>query len=142
MFILSKEYSFEASHRLAKGFVGRCNNIHGHSWHGEVQFAVNDIMDYDMGVDYAKLKLIINSAIDKYDHALILCKEDLDIADFMLKRGNDRVIVMDENPTSEVLARLISKDVSLELIKAGYFESNVRVFKVVLKETATSKCEY
>lgn len=29
---LSKVFYFEAGHRLVKGYTGKCNNLHGHSW--------------------------------------------------------------------------------------------------------------
>ena len=48
---------------------------------------------------------------------------------------------MDFVPTSEALAQYIFKHIKHQLIKAG-LEKEVKIIKVVLWETSTSKVEY
>ena len=41
MYTLTKAFRFESAHRLAKGYEGKCANIHGHSWNGELTVEID-----------------------------------------------------------------------------------------------------
>lgn len=139
MFELSKKFRFETAHRLAKGYEGKCNNIHGHSWNGELFVHCKDLDDKDMGVDYAELKPIIKMVEEKYDHKLVLyafdpLAETLKNADF-----HNGIVHLEANPTSETVAKDIW-EIAESYIKLH--ELPCTLYKVEIEETCTSRCVY
>ena len=66
---ISRDFSFEASHRLPN-YDGPCRNMHGHRYEGivVVSGAVNET---GMVMDYVDLKKVIQREIlDPYDHKI------------------------------------------------------------------------
>ena len=59
MYLLEKEVTFEAAHRLGMGYIGKCNNIHGHSWKVKIGVECEYLDMRDMGVDFAELKTVL-----------------------------------------------------------------------------------
>jgi len=65
-----KAFRFDAAHYLP-GYVGKCANMHGHSWTLEVE--VEGLIQHDgMVVDFAVLKKVVNDAVvGRLDHQLL-----------------------------------------------------------------------
>jgi 6-pyruvoyltetrahydropterin/6-carboxytetrahydropterin synthase len=138
---ITKEFKFEMAHAL-KGYDGLCRNIHGHSYELLVTVAghpVSDLRSHKLGMvmDFGDLKKIVRETIvDKFDHALVVNK-DMDPAYIeQLKKENERLILLDYQPTSELMitdfARRIKKRLPPE-IKLKY---------LMLRETVTSFAEW
>jgi 6-pyruvoyltetrahydropterin/6-carboxytetrahydropterin synthase len=120
MWVLSKEFTFEASHQLPH-HDGKCARLHGHSWKGVVYVAGDKLIEngvkQGMLIDYATIKEYLNPLIENYlDHWHL----------------NDTTRL--ENPTSERLAAWIY----YELLSAGL----PGLIAVEIKETCTSRCLY
>lgn len=81
-----KMFSFDAAHYLPN-YVGKCHNLHGHTWNLEVEVTgslFEDGPSKGMVIDFIELKSTVNElVIDVLDHTLL----------------NDTV----ENPTCENL---------------------------------------
>lgn len=135
---LTKNFSFEAAHRLVKGYVGKCNNIHGHSWQGGVTLEFSELDDYDMGLDYAKIKEVVKRIEDKYDHGIILFSGDLTLINFC-ETEKQKLIVVDNNPTSEILSLQITRMV-MEWLEEIRMKNKVISIEIEIKETCTTKC--
>jgi len=132
---LSKVFYFEAGHRLVKGYNGKCNHPHGHSWKLEVVIKSKDLFEYDFVMDYKQLKEIVQPVVDELDHSFIVYKKDYIMSDF-LKTNKFRHIILDDNPTSEVIAKWIYDIVEIELPMGCVLES------VIINETINSQCSY
>ena len=114
--LLFKEFSFEAAHRLPNVPEGhKCARLHGHSFH--VRVTVEGPVGEETGwvMDFAELKDAFRPLLDRLDHRYLNEISGL------------------ENPTSEVLARWIWRELRASL--AGLNAVEVR-------ETCTSGCIY
>ena len=113
---LRVESTFDAAHKLV-GFVGKCSNLHGHTWKAEIFVVGNELDKIGMLVDFGLLKEKLREITDKLDHCFL----------------ND----FDEigNPTSENIAKYIFQNLK-DLPK------NVVLEKVRVWESSQSWSEY
>jgi 6-pyruvoyltetrahydropterin/6-carboxytetrahydropterin synthase len=137
MYYLTKRFRFEAAHRLAKGYKGKCANIHGHSWNGEIKIACTKLDAQDMGVDFKEIGLFLESIEDLFDHAILLHESDTDLIQ-LCEDNKWSVVEFKENPTCETLARYIFNKANNEWKKFSLF----RVESVTIEETCTTSCTY
>jgi len=124
MYVITKKFRFEASHRLPN-HQGACKNLHGHSYVLEVSIASNDLWEdgeeEGMIMDFGFLKEVVNKvAVDKYDHSYL----------------NDYF----RNPTAELMVKKIFDDIQAEFSSRGKILFNV--YKVRLYETVNSWAEW
>lgn len=137
-YTLKKTFRFESAHRLAKNYPGKCKNIHGHSWNGNVEVTFEKLGQYDMAMDFSILKVFLKKLEDNLDHKLWLWELDEDFVQ-MANFHNMEIVTFESNPTSEVVAKYIWQQACAYLItnKIG-FES----VAVTVDETCTSSCRY
>lgn len=111
-----KTFTFEAAHRLPNLPADhKCSRLHGHSFQAEIHVAGD--LDPKLGwvMDFADLKEAYEPVRRRLDHYYLNDIEGL------------------ENPTSEVIARWIWRNLKPGLPKLS---------KVTVRETCTSGCEY
>jgi 6-pyruvoyltetrahydropterin/6-carboxytetrahydropterin synthase len=113
---ISKEFRFEAAHRLPFVPAGhKCGRIHGHSFSATVTIA--GAVDEKLGwvMDFADLREIVEPFIDEMDHNYLNDIKGL------------------ENPTSE--------NVALWLVhKISPLMRNVHLRSITVSETCESSC--
>ncbi len=66
-----KKFTFDAAHFLPQ-YVGKCKQLHGHTYHLEV--IVDGILNPDTGmvIDFSQLKhIVVSKALDYLDHRLL-----------------------------------------------------------------------
>lgn len=133
--IISKDFTFEASHVLPK-HPGKCSRLHGHSW--GLTVAVEGEVDPETGFvcDYASLKYIVQLyIIDKLDHSHLGAGE-------AIHEGLDSAMPpyfgWNFYPSSENLVIAIAKILSPLIQEIN----GVRLFEITLKETCTSAATY
>ena len=119
MFILKKEFRFEASHRLPN-HSGKCQRLHGHSWRMRIEVGGDKLnisgSEAGMLVDYGSISEIVKPLVEgKLDHYHL----------------NDTTGLL--NPTSEELARWIFFQLRHQL---------PLLIAVEVDETCTSSCRY
>ena len=129
----------EMAHAL-HGYDGLCKNIHGHSYRLWVTIIGEVLQEKEnakngMVLDFSLLKKIVKPEIvDKYDHSLVLNANsphaDIDLAAF------EKVFLLPYQPTSENLVYDFAMTIQKKL------PENIRLYKVVLSETATSFAEW
>lgn len=146
MYKLTKKFRFEAAHRLAKGYVGKCANIHGHSWNGELCLAVPDRDEQGIAFDYSLMKKFTKQVEDFFDHKIILCHTDTKLLRFCLA-NKWQVVVSQDNPTCETLAEWIYNMMCSELdlyCKTNLvgFKTSAWVHYIRIEETCTTSCTY
>lgn len=137
-FKLSKKFRFETAHRLAKGYVGKCSHLHGHSWNGEITVICTELDDQGMAIDYKDIGVFCKQIEDILDHKTILHEGDDKLIEALVGIGSD-VVILKENPTSEVIAKYIYEKFEAHVASKGL---NCRVYSVSIEETCTSRCVY
>ena len=63
---ISKDIKFDCAHMLSD-YVGKCANLHGHTYHGTVTLEGQVKPETSMVLDYN----VIKDVIDEFDHAII-----------------------------------------------------------------------
>lgn len=115
-YYITKGFDFDAAHRLPN-HDGKCQNLHGHTWRGEVtvvsEMLIEDGPGTGMVMDFGVIKGWLAPIVDELDHTLI----------------NDKI----ENPTAEHIAAYIFKRLEKELPRGLH---SVRIW-----ETPSNYCE-
>lgn len=94
--IIGVAVKFDAAHYLP-GYNGKCANMHGHTWHVEVEVCGDVDEKTGMVMDLAILKREVNTIIDKFDHQVLNDLDYLQAYSFNIA----------EHPTCENLAQFI-----------------------------------
>jgi 6-pyruvoyltetrahydropterin/6-carboxytetrahydropterin synthase len=100
--ILRVRDKFQAAHFL-KGYQGRCENVHGHTFQVEVAIEVRELDSIGLGIDFALIKKTLAEALP--DHTLL----------------ND---IYDFNPSAENMARRL-----FEILSASFPVRSVTVWE-------------
>jgi 6-pyruvoyltetrahydropterin/6-carboxytetrahydropterin synthase len=128
---VTKDFTFEAAHRLMKNYVGKCNNNHGHSWLIKLHIEAINLDDKGMVIDFQEMKTLKTWIDDNLDHATILWEKD-PMCDY-IKQTNQRIYTTKENPTSEIIGEIILSQAS-----KMFNNSRITVKCVEVCETCTS----
>ncbi len=158
--LISKTFRFEAGHRVWKQNlthgrgaeltlgkevpVNKCINLHGHSYVLEVVLGSNTLSEQEMVMDFYHVKNALKDLIETIDHSFIIDKKDPmygELKEVAEKYGAMKLFPVDFCPTAEALAKFFYDFLTEKLSEVGLL-GEVRVVKVVLWETATSKAEY
>lgn len=127
---LSVNFSFEAAHRLVKGYPGKCRNLHGHSFQVTCHIEGYALDQCGMLRDFSDFDLLKAWCKENWDHATLLADSDHTTIEF-LKSTRQRFFLFEDNPTSEVIARYL-------LLKSE--ELGIPLSGVTLNETCTHSC--
>ncbi len=131
MYQVSKSVSFCYGHRLLN-YTGKCQHLHGHNARAVITLESKVLDERGMVEDFSEVKRLVWSWLDEeIDHTLLLHRDDPVLP--VLQNAGERVMVTDENPTAEVIARMIYEFVAGK----GY-----PVTGVTLWETETSFASY
>lgn len=116
---ICKSFAFEAAHHLPD-YEGKCRNVHGHRWEGEVVISCAEKdLKQGMVIDFSDLKTILNIlVVEKYDHK--------DLNQYF------------ENPTCETICAEIYDAVSWHLERSKF--DYLRLESVRLYETPGNYC--
>jgi 6-pyruvoyltetrahydropterin/6-carboxytetrahydropterin synthase len=132
---------------------GRCKFPHGHSRRVEVVVISDRLDENDMVCDFKALKLAVAEFVDRLDHSLAINSQDERGKGFTAKESgmSERIfVVKDEDPTTEVFARLIYEEVVSKIGKSFVAKDGVTyrlpgwlvVERVRVTETSSSWAEY
>lgn len=131
MYRVSKSVSFCYGHRLLN-YQGKCRHLHGHNARAVITLESSALDKRGMVKDFSELKRLVWEWLDsEIDHTLLLHKDDPILP--LLQDSGERVRVTEENPTAEVIARMIYEYVAAK---------NFPVTDVTLWETETSYASY
>jgi len=131
MYQVSKSVSFCYGHRLLN-YEGKCRHLHGHNARAVITLESKTLDERGMVKDFSEVKRLVWSWLDEeIDHTLLLHRDDPLLP--VLNEAGERVRVTDENPTAEVIARLIFDYVA---------DKGFPVTEVVLWETETCYASY
>lgn len=134
---ISKTLKFEAGHRLAKGYPGNCQHVHGHSYVVTVEMdSVGFLNKYGFVKDFNDFKPLKEWIDSTWDHAFLVAAADTPMLRF-LQDNDQRYYVFPNNPTAEYIAEKLY-EVASGLLNDDYS----KVTKVLVNETATSEAVY
>ncbi len=111
---------FSAAHFL-KDYHGKCEALHGHNWKVEVMVRREDLGEGNMALDFSQLKQATDEVLQTLDH----------------KNLNDLPPFLDQNPSSEAIARYIFESLEKVLEKEP-----VSVYRVNAWESRDSCAGY
>ncbi len=131
MYNITKEFTFEAAHRLLRNYTGKCRNNHGHSYHIEIALEGERLDEKDMLLDFTETRKLKTWIDENLDHTTLLWKEDPMIES--LRSFGNKVLVTEKNPTAEHIAELI-----LVQAKQIFEQANIKVKYIKVNETCTS----
>ena len=131
MFEIVKHIDFCFGHRLID-YQGKCNQPHGHNGRVEIRLAADTLDELGMVADFREVRRTVEAWIDEnLDHRMVLRRGD-PLIDAIEALGQ-HAYVMDDNPTTENLARLVFHQVQ---------EAGLPVVGVTLWETPDSYATY
>lgn len=120
MYTLMVETKFASAHQL-RGYRGKCENIHGHSWKVQVFVTAEKLNKIDLAVDFTDLRRIANEIIEPLDHACLN-----DIPPFTVI-----------NPSSENLAKWV-----FDSLREKVADYQVKVQAVTVWESDSASATY
>ncbi len=131
MFSVVREIHFSYGHRLFQ-HPGKCAHLHGHNARVQVEISSQMLDPQGMVIAFEQIKETIGLWIQKtLDHKMILWDKDPVVA--ILEKAGEPIVLLKENPTAEVLARVIFQEAR---------QLRLAVSKVVFWETADSSASY
>ncbi len=138
---ITKQFKFEAAHRLQLGYVGPCSDMHGHSYRADITVECPSLDKYSMVMDFSELKGSVGVNIKKWlDHKTILHVDDPMVDILRGDQGNISVFTVDRNPTCEVIAGVIflwTVEALYDLYPEGLTFGRPQVSEVTVFETET-----
>ena len=119
-FELNKDLHFSAAHYIPHEEAGKCQVMHGHTYHINVTIGGNALDELGFLIDFKQLKNLIH---DKYDHSVL----------------NDHPEFNEHFPTTERLAEQIGQSIQIVL----QTRANQPVcLQIIVRETPTSYVIY
>lgn len=150
-YMLCKTFTFEAAHQLLESFSRECSDsIHGHSYTVRITVRAVQLDADDMVIDFGRLKPIITKIKEEWDHALLLgpALHEAYQKDSEFSRHSHKVVLLDMEPTAEVMARILLTRITRDLddlypeyMSAGRRTRKLCVYSVSVQETATGWAE-
>ncbi len=105
MYKVTKEIHFCYGHRLLN-YDGKCRFLHGHNAKAEIELSSETLDHRGMVMDFNEVKRRLQSWVDStLDHKMLLNKADPLLP--ALKPETEPVVLMDRNPTAEVISQMI-----------------------------------
>lgn len=143
MYRATKTFTFDSAHMLSD-HVGKCRNLHGHTYTLEVTVSKSRLTFTDlpasMVLDFSIVSEVVRKTVlDRFDHAFVYdMRSDVEreIAT-ILEAGGRKTVSLPNRSTVEYLAQLV-----YELLESPLRDVGVHLESVRLWETPTSYAEY
>lgn len=119
-FELNKDMHFSAAHFIPDEDAGKCQRMHGHTYHINITIGGNELDSTGFLIDFKQLKNLIH---DKYDHSIL----------------NDHPEFQKYYPTTERLAEQIGKSIQ-DVLRTR--NNRPVCLQVIVRETPTSYVVY
>jgi len=113
---------FSSAHNL-RGYKGKCEELHGHSWKVEARFEKESLDEIGISVDFVILKTMLKDILKKLDHTYI----------------NKIDIFKKQNPSAENIARFIYTKLKASIIDKvgeGFKPSPTKEKGLILKSVS------
>lgn len=144
---MSKNYIFKVTKRLRDANIahrllnydGPCKNIHGHTYHFEVDISSNKLNELGMVIDFNEIKKICDNWIQSnWDHSLIVCDQDVELKKLINSiSGGTKWFCFPKNTTAENMAAYL-----FSIFQKEFKDLGVKLEEVRIWETETSVATY
>lgn len=136
-------HNFETAHRLsAPDAPLKCQSIHGHSWWVTITLEAKALDERGMIVEFGLFKKRWRALLDDHlDHHLVVRRGDPVAEAILAVQPEARILMIDEDPTTEYLAMWIH-DRSARLLEEIGAAVEVVVRRVHVQETSVNAAEY
>lgn len=114
------EAAFAAAHQL-RGYMGKCENLHGHNWKVHVHVSSDRLNETGLAIDFNELKRLAKEAVSPLDHVFL----------------NDLFPFTEINPSSENIAKWI-----FDSLKKRINVEHVQLTAVTVWESDTASATY
>jgi 6-pyruvoyltetrahydropterin/6-carboxytetrahydropterin synthase len=145
---ICKTIEIENGHMLSK-HPDNCKYPHGHSRLVELILEADELDGNDMVCDFFVLKDALRAFLESFDHAMCMNTQDRMYKAFKKAYGDRIIGFTKQDPTTEVVAKLIFdrvKDSLAKYLRKGSVKyplsEGVRLRRVRLWETSTCWAEY
>ena len=144
-----KTIDIESGHMLSK-HPGKCKFPHGHTRKVEFVLEAEHLDRNEMVCDFLVVKELIGDYLETLDHSICVNTADPAYPELRARYGDRIISFEDEDPTTEVMARVIFQtfakklaDVTCATASRNYpLDREVRLVSVKVWETASSWAEY
>jgi 6-pyruvoyltetrahydropterin/6-carboxytetrahydropterin synthase len=119
---LTVEDYFSSAHQL-RGYMGKCENIHGHNWKVRLHVTGEKLDSIGMLVDFTELKKMLKEITSYLDHVNL----------------NEISPFNEINPSSENIAEYICGSIQKGL---NSLATDAKVSSVTVWESSTSSCTF
>lgn len=120
------------------GHEGKCRNLHGHNYVLLISARAEQLDSVGRVIDFSVLKQKIGGWIEaNWDHGFILWQGDYQGIQAVKLVKDQKLDLMDKNPTAENMAELLLKVVCPMLLR----DDGIEVYKVTLWETENCYAE-
>ncbi len=133
---IGKVFNISYAHRLMN-HTGKCKHLHGHN--GKVEIQIESGLDpfTDMVIDFDEITQKVKWKVDELlDHSTILYKGD-PLADILWGEG-EKVVVLNLQPTAEILSSLIHWITTENLDSLALFKCSIKFWET---ENSYAECE-
>jgi 6-pyruvoyltetrahydropterin/6-carboxytetrahydropterin synthase len=136
---------FCAAHRLIKGYEGKCQYLHGHSYVVTVNLAVAELDQYGFVMDFVDIKNLCEDWLqENFDHGTLVSSDDAELLKFLRDSQQKHYVIPNGvNTTAECIAQhLFVKfyDLLSEYNKNRH--SQIQLIAVRVAETPSSAAIY
>jgi 6-pyruvoyltetrahydropterin/6-carboxytetrahydropterin synthase len=145
---ICKSLEIENGHMLSK-HPDKCRFPHGHTRRVEFVLEAAELDDSEMVCDFKIIKDAVGEWLDTFDHAMCMNTSDPAFADFKHLYGERVIGFENEDPTTEVMARVIYDHAAAALAVYGSrgdarysLAPGVRLVRIRVWETSSSWAEY
>ena len=145
---ICKSFEIENGHMLSK-HPDKCRFPHGHSRKVELILEADTLDANEMVCDFKVVKELMQNFLDTLDHALCMNTDDPEYERMKAVYGERVIGYAQLDPTTEVLAESIFRELQRALAKRAAAQAsvyavrtNVRVVRVRLWETSSSWAEF
>lgn len=146
MYTIRKKFRFEAAHRLMTSYSQKCQKVHGHSYVAEVFLQSEQLNEDGMVIDFGKLKNKLSEVFDKFDHSVVLCKDDQFAANVGDKEQEQMIdfglVLVDWNPTAENMAKYFYDKIWETMYADEELKGPAELVAVRIHETETGWAQY
>ncbi len=143
-----KTLDVESGHMLSK-HSSKCRYPHGHTRRVEFTLEATELDRNDMVCDFKVVEQIIGDYLETFDHAMCVNTADPAYGELHARYGDRIVAFENEDPTTEVMARVIFHVFAAKLTEYAarkdtcyLLGKEVRLVSVKVWETASSWAEY
>lgn len=148
MYRICKSLEIENGHMLSK-HPDKCRFPHGHSRRVEFVLEAQQLDDHEMVCDFKIVREAVGDWLERLDHAICMNTADPAYAEFSQRYGERVIGFENQDPTTEVMAKMIFDHTTRALADYARGEdvryplpAAVRLVRVRVWETSSSWAEY